>query len=119
MEMSCDVSVPSEDDSVTLIFWYKNDRKKPPIYSVDARSLPLFKAPHFVADELRNRVNFDLNVRPATLTIDPIEESDSGLYLCRVDFKWARTTSTLNNLTIVGKRRKGAFQPRALERESN
>lgn len=101
--MKCDISTSSIDDSVTLIFWYKNDRKTAPIYSVDARSGPLNKAPHFVSEELKNRANFDINLRPAILTINPIRENDGGLYLCRVDFKWARTTSTLNNLTIIGK----------------
>lgn len=38
----------------------------------------------------------------AFLIIDPVMEEDSGTYLCRVDFKWARTVNTVTNLTVIG-----------------
>ncbi|XP_074598719.1 uncharacterized protein LOC141853316 [Brevipalpus obovatus] len=102
VDLICDVATPSDEDAITLIFWYKNDRKNPPIYSVDGRSVPIDKAPHFIlSEDFKNRVKFDLSIRPAILTIDSINENDGGLYLCRVDFKWARTTNSLNNLTII------------------
>lgn len=34
--LPCDVSAPSEDDSVALILWYKDDALAP-IYTLDAR----------------------------------------------------------------------------------
>ncbi|RWS31768.1 nephrin-like protein, partial [Leptotrombidium deliense] len=101
VELPCDVTLPSTDDSISLILWYKNDRKSAPIYSVDARNTPVEKAKHFASDNLKNRVKFDLSFRPAILHIDPVKEDDVGIYLCRVDFKWARTVNTLNNLTVI------------------
>ncbi|XP_053205414.1 GATA zinc finger domain-containing protein 14-like isoform X2 [Panonychus citri] len=101
VDLPCDLTIPSAEDSITLILWYKNDRKSPPIYSVDARNSPVEKASHFTSDEFKNRAKFNLSVRPGLLSIDPVKQDDTGLYLCRVDFKWARTINTLNNLTII------------------
>uniref|UniRef100_T1KII3 Ig-like domain-containing protein n=1 Tax=Tetranychus urticae TaxID=32264 RepID=T1KII3_TETUR len=101
VELPCDLTIPSAEDSISLILWYKNDRKSPPIYSVDARNSPVEKASHFTADEFKNRAKFNLSVRPGLLSIEPVHQEDTGLYLCRVDFKWARTVNTLNNLTVI------------------
>ncbi|RWS13039.1 nephrin-like protein, partial [Dinothrombium tinctorium] len=101
VELPCDVTLPSADDSISLILWYKNDRKSAPIYSVDARNTPVERAKHFASENLKNRAKFDLSFRPALLQIDPVKEDDVGIYLCRVDFKWARTINTLSNLSVI------------------
>ena len=108
VSLPCDISTSgaSPADSVTLILWYKgNDISGAPIYSIDARSrnTPLESAKHFTAEEYEGRANFDLTVRPAVLKIQPIVETDGGLYWCRVDFRWTRTTISKVPLTVIGK----------------
>ena len=39
----------------------------------------------------------------AFLVLDPVREEDAGVFLCRVDFKWARTLNTVTNFTVNGK----------------
>lgn len=125
------MSISSPEDSITLILWYRGDRKSAPIYSVDARSSGnLENAKHHSADLLKNRIKFELNsnsikniVTPevtsksssknsnnptsstsrAYLTLDPVLMEDEAVYLCRVDFKWSRTMNTVTNLTVVCK----------------
>lgn len=102
--LPCDVTIPSSEDSISLILWYKNDRKSAPIYSIDARNTPIELAKHFISDSLRDRAKFELSTRPqALLHIDPVIGDDAGIYFCRVDFKWARTINTLSNLSVIGK----------------
>jgi len=38
----------------------------------------------------------------AVLILDPVREEDSGVFLCRVDFKWERTLNTVTNLSVIG-----------------
>lgn len=38
----------------------------------------------------------------AFLVMDAVSEQDSGTYVCRVDFKWSRTLTSVTNLTVVG-----------------
>lgn len=95
--------MPSSDDSISLILWYKNDRKSAPIYSIDARNGPIEKAKHFVAKSIKNRAQVFLHFRPTLLEIEPLVKEDEGTYVCRVDFKWARTINTVSNLTVISK----------------
>src|SRR5437868_2185549 len=91
-ELGCNVTLPSSDDAITLILWYRGNTSRTPIYSVDAREELLENATHFRGDVFAgNRASFDLNVRPALLIIDPVLEDDGMEYRCRVDFRWART----------------------------
>lgn len=39
----------------------------------------------------------------AHLYVLPVEESDAGLYWCRVDYKWERTTISTVTLNVIGK----------------
>lgn len=102
IQLPCDATT-SSDDSISLILWYKNDRKSVPIYSIDARNSPIEKAQHFVADNIKSRVKVFLKDRPTLLQIQPLFEQDNGTYVCRVDFKWARTINTVSNLSVIGK----------------
>ena len=150
LRLACDVSVDadvSDGDSVTLILWFKADRKSTPIYSVDARSVnQLTLATHHSSDP---RIRFHLfdqqqqppdpsastagvSVKPfkrrktqssstaasvaastasfevtrrqskGFLTIDHVTLQDAGDYVCRVDFKWSRTVSSITSVTVVG-----------------
>lgn len=38
------------------------------------------------------------------LHVRPVEESDAGLYWCRVDYKWERTTISIVTVNVIGKR---------------
>ncbi|KAI1278451.1 hypothetical protein HDE_14345 [Halotydeus destructor] len=106
VEISCDTSLPTAEDSITLILWYKGDRKSAPIYTVDARTTAADHAAHFVGDVYKHRAKFDMSNRlTASLRLDPVVEADDGVYLCRVDFKWGRTVNTITNLTVVDKPR--------------
>lgn len=110
--LPCDVSIPTskshlESEAITLILWYFQDKTKSPIYSLDARqSKDISQARHHVSsDYFRGRVKFVDNKSSnstAFLILDPVLESDSGLFVCRVDFKFARTVTTATNLTVIG-----------------
>ena len=64
---------------------------------------PLGRSTHLIAPNLSQRAQFILRppVSPAMLRLQPVLPSDSGVYLCRVDFKWGRTIYTLSNLTVL------------------
>ncbi|CAG2165936.1 unnamed protein product [Oppiella nova] len=93
--------MPSKDDSITLILWYRGDTTGGPIYSVDARQMPTKQGQHFLSDDLTNRATLNISIRPAILTIDPVRAEDEGEYRCRVDFRWGRTMNTVVGLIVI------------------
>ncbi|XP_023240426.1 synaptogenesis protein syg-2-like [Centruroides sculpturatus] len=99
-ELPCNITVPSHNDKVSLILWYKGESRVP-MYSVDARNSALDKAKHFPSEALGSRATFNMLTRPALLKIDPVQEDDSGEYRCRVDFRWARTYTTIALLNVI------------------
>ncbi|XP_022249744.1 hemicentin-2-like isoform X1 [Limulus polyphemus] len=86
----CNVSIPDYEIAISLIMWFKEESETP-VYTMDARKGNLRNAVHFVGDQLRPRATFDLSTQPPLLRIDPVKDSDSGVYRCRVDFRWSRT----------------------------
>ncbi|XP_054154374.1 nephrin-like [Oppia nitens] len=95
-ELPCNVTLPTPEDAITLILWYRGDNRTP-IYTVDARDNPgLNNARHFASADV-----FQLNTRPALLKIDPVREDDDHEYRCRVDFRWGRTMSTFVRLSVI------------------
>lgn len=119
-------------DPVQLVLWYQGaDISGSPFYSVDARSSAAdqlaartklqasqtfgahapegeAKLKHFVAPPYSDRATFELKHhqatnRPAILTIQSVRESDAGLYWCRVDYRWTRTTISKVRLNVLGK----------------
>jgi len=104
VKLPCNISLPSSDDAISLIFWYKGDSIGLPVYSVDARNSTLLdQAKHFTSPAFKDRISFNLTVQTAYLTISNIKEEDDGEYRCRVDFRWARTINTIVNLQVIGK----------------
>ena len=103
-ELPCNLTLPSPDDAIQLIFWYRGNNSRVPIYSVDSRVTALANATHFPSDIFNpKRAIFDLNAKPsALLFIEPIVESDHGEYRCRVDFRWGRTINSFVSLHIIG-----------------
>lgn len=103
MSLLCNVTPPTTDDSVALILWYRDDTGNP-IYSVDARTVPLDKAKHFSAPEiLGSRGVFNITLPVSYLKIKPVSGNDGGEYRCRVDFRRARTINRIIKLNVIGK----------------
>lgn len=101
--LPCNVTSPTNDDSVSLILWYRDDTGNP-IYSVDARSIPVERAKHFSAPEiLGSRGVFNITYPLSYLRIKPVKGSDGGEYRCRVDFRRARTINRILKLNVIGK----------------
>lgn len=121
--MPCNItsdSPQSNHDSIKLILWYKgNEITGSPIYSIDSRNIQSnqiglskgtstssssSKAHHFVNETIEFRAKFsESSESTGRLTINPVLESDHGMYLCRVDFKWSRTIISIVQLNVIGK----------------
>lgn len=116
-------------DSIQLILWYHGDDiSGSPFYSVDARSandnkmMSMYYAKqqpqqpqpprsqssaeaewqHFVMDPYNDRAKFDMHTSPSQLHLGPVGERDSGVYWCRVDYRWTRTTISKVRLNVLG-----------------
>ncbi|XP_025018556.1 nephrin-like isoform X2 [Tetranychus urticae] len=105
VSLPCNVTNTIEDDSVTLILWYKEGTGGQPIYTMDSRTNLDFTGPQvFTHQLLGNRATFQFNkssVRGSLLTIDPVINEDNGNYKCRVDFRRGRTQVTNVNLFVI------------------
>ncbi|XP_076366226.1 nephrin-like [Tachypleus tridentatus] len=98
--LPCNVTIPRFQEAVSLIMWYKG-KSEVPILTVDARKGTLKNALYLVADELRPRAHFDITEHTPLLKIEPVRENDAGMYRCRVDFRWSRTTYQEAILNVV------------------
>lgn len=106
VELPCNLTLPSPDDAIQLIFWHRGNNTRVPIYTVDGRaSQTLSNATHFLSDIFQpNRAIFILQSNPSVLRIDPVLESDHNDYRCRVDFRWGRTISSFVSLHVIGRK---------------
>ena len=102
--LPCNISYTKEENSIKLILWYKNNILGTPIYSIDTRDSNISQARHFVALPYRGRTSFELNLasRLALLVVNPILPGDDGHYICRVDYRWTRTTISNVKLDVIG-----------------
>ncbi|XP_037921192.1 kin of IRRE-like protein 1 [Hermetia illucens] len=100
--LPCNVSTHEHGDDIVLILWYREDKGTAPIYSVDIRDRTA-KEPKRWSNEtvFSNRAYFLFDKEPGELAIQSINESDTGLYRCRVDFKVAQTRNSFVNLTVI------------------
>ncbi|XP_076164857.1 neural cell adhesion molecule 2 [Ptiloglossa arizonensis] len=101
-QIPCNIDLPTRNEVVSMVFWYKGKRNGEPIYSVDARGTSIDQArlwsdPHV----LGKRATMNINVKPAKLEIDPLEATDAGVYRCRVDYKNSPTRNRKVNLTVI------------------
>lgn len=82
------------------LHYYKSSLNCPVRF--DSRDTRLDEGTHWANDTvLGGRAYFRFDDEPAKLTLDDIKESDSGLYVCRVDFKLKPTRNTKVNLTVI------------------
>ncbi|XP_076371135.1 protein turtle-like isoform X2 [Tachypleus tridentatus] len=102
VSLSCNISLPSEDDSISLVLWYKSGISAP-IFSVDARYGPLENSKHFTSEYLGSRGYLDFNFEfdLAFLIIKPVKDGDEGDYYCRVDFRWGRTVKSVVKIDVI------------------
>ncbi|CAL1269816.1 unnamed protein product, partial [Larinioides sclopetarius] len=98
-ELPCDLNVSATEDEVSLVLWHR-DESGSPLYSVDARDLPLPTATHFPAVHMESRAYFNSSASPAYLRIDGIKKDEEGIYRCRVEYRRART-ETLDMMMLV------------------
>ncbi|XP_012526674.1 hemicentin-2 isoform X1 [Monomorium pharaonis] len=101
-QIPCDIDPPVKDETVIMVFWYKDEKDGEPIYSMDARGRQIAQArlwsdPYVFAE----RAVMKTDVKPAELEIDPLESTDGGVYRCRVDFKNSPTKNQKINLTVI------------------
>lgn len=86
----CRIKLTSDVIQVALVLWYKDSNQDSslqsaaPIYSIDARNTPLSKSKHSISAEYKERLFFDVGLKPPLLRIDPILVSDNGKFRCRV-----------------------------------
>ncbi|GFQ93856.1 ig-like domain-containing protein [Trichonephila clavata] len=102
LDLPCNITAPTPDDSVALVLWYK-DESTTPLYSLDARRGLLDQARHAASDLLNGRAYLSITHRPSTLQLKPLLEDDEGQYRCRVDFRKARTRNFDVILNVVGR----------------
>ncbi|XP_053211288.1 hemicentin-1-like isoform X2 [Panonychus citri] len=105
VRLPCNVTNQIEDDSVTLILWYKEGTGGQPIYTLDSRANLDTDGPQvFSHQRLDNRASFEFNkssVHGSLLLINPVTNEDNGNYKCRVDFRRGRTQVTNINLFVI------------------
>ncbi|PRD26859.1 UNVERIFIED_CONTAM: hypothetical protein NCL1_36951 [Trichonephila clavipes] len=102
LDLPCNITAPTPDDSVALVLWYKEESTTP-LYSLDARRGLLDQARHAASDLLNGRAYLSITHRPSTLQLKPLLADDEGQYRCRVDFRKARTRNFDVILNVVGR----------------
>lgn len=103
VQIPCDIEPPIKDETVIMVFWYKDERDGGPIYTMDARGKQIAQ-PKLWSDPyvFGERAVMKTDVKPAKLQIDQLESTDGGVYRCRVDFKNSPTKNQKINLTVIG-----------------
>lgn len=72
-------------------------------FSLDIRDRSIEQGKHWSDDRtLGSRAYFMVDPPQSFLTIDSVEETDMGIYKCRVDFKYSPTKNYNANLTVIG-----------------
>ncbi|XP_066142389.1 neural cell adhesion molecule 2-like isoform X1 [Euwallacea fornicatus] len=119
--LPCNIS-PARDnkDAVTMVLWFKEGMGEPlyrnerflqhtnyrrqseGIFSFDVRGRTFSEAKFWSSPSVfGKRAIFRPSTNPATLVIDNIQQSDEGIYRCRVDFKNSPTRNSKVNFTVI------------------
>ncbi|XP_062703212.1 uncharacterized protein LOC109406630 isoform X3 [Aedes albopictus] len=102
-ELPCDITAQAPD-AVKVVLWFK-DLIGVPIYSVDSRSgVSVLEGIQWATgDDLGKKLKISIteNLKEARLQISNINQSDCGVYRCRVDFFNSPTRNYRFNLTLV------------------
>ncbi|XP_076283532.1 hemicentin-1 isoform X1 [Lasioglossum baleicum] len=98
--LPCNIQPREPNDAVSMVLWFKEDSGEP-LYSYDARNkqfgkAKLWSAPNFWGD----RASFKAS-SPAQLTIRDLQQTDEGVYRCRVDFRNTPTRNLKVNFTVI------------------
>ncbi|XP_063852789.1 hemicentin-2-like [Scylla paramamosain] len=96
--LPCNITAPTPEDTPILVLFY-NGVTGTPVYSIDARTVPLTRSVHWSA--LGTRAHFDATSLPQGLVVDDLSMADEGQYRCRVDFKASPTRNLRVALTVV------------------
>ncbi|XP_076366981.1 neural cell adhesion molecule 2-like [Tachypleus tridentatus] len=101
VDLPCNITPPTPDDEVALVLWYRDDSSTP-FYSLDARrgGSP-GQGRHSSSDSYATRTYFSTVSKPATLQLAALTGDDKGVYICRVDFRKARTRYSEISLSII------------------
>ncbi|XP_049813795.1 nephrin-like [Schistocerca nitens] len=106
--LPCDISPPADNDSFTLVIWFKEEAT--PIYSYDVRGKLQLPSLHWQERRvLGDRASFDAPSPVATpwasgvaaLTIRDVQRRDDALYRCRVDFRRSPSRNFRVQLAII------------------
>ncbi|XP_054257886.1 nephrin-like [Macrosteles quadrilineatus] len=98
VKLPCDLSLPTDNDRLSLIIWYKNGAKTP-IYSLDVRERGLGQGKEIKQTE--GAMSYSTNFPESVLMLEGVRDQDRGLYKCRVDFKHSPTRNAHVNLSII------------------
>ncbi|XP_018895805.1 nephrin isoform X2 [Bemisia tabaci] len=101
-KLPCNMSIYDNavEDRIDLIMWFKHNQTTP-FYSIDFREKRRGEGQHWNRESLNGRASFKLNGQDAKLILEGIQQSDGGLYRCRVDFSRAPTRFSRVNLTVI------------------
>ncbi|XP_060536433.1 uncharacterized protein LOC132708255 [Cylas formicarius] len=104
-KLPCDIDPSVAGDKMHIVVWFKEkDNGRTPIYTIDAREKPLEQGKRWVAENYLGieRAFFRVQDHPAKLTLDNVNDSDAGVYYCRVDFRQTPTRNVKVILNIIG-----------------
>ncbi|CAG4984230.1 unnamed protein product [Colias eurytheme] len=99
--LPCDTQPLSADDRVAMVLWFK-EADWEPLYSYDVRGRTIYQPKLWSSPTgFGTRAYFRATASPATLLVDSVATTDSGVYRCRVDFKNSPTRNLRINFTVI------------------
>ena len=101
VDLPCNTTSSNNQDQALLVLWFKDPEARRPFYTYDNRGPD---AKHWSDEDfLEGRGTFQAHKHTARLTLKDIRPGDAGTFRCRVDFKFAPTSVTKTQLSVIGK----------------